>query len=180
MHGFRGGHEYHRIQVGLDRIHSQTKDYIDQHGRLPEPEDFNSILKDRWIQGRQDLQLDEESDFEDWHLAFIADSALGFIPSIWDLPPRYVVSSELPDGFGFYIDGADGFSRTQGHDRDDINSWDRTSIDYYYQRRHYLRLITWHTVSLTLAFGIFFAFNVIEKFIKPNKSRHATTTRRSV
>ena len=48
--------------------------------------------------------------------------------------PIFVVDASLPDGFGFYLEGEDGVSLSQGRDADDINSWDEKSIDYYSQQ----------------------------------------------
>jgi general secretion pathway protein G len=43
----------------------------------------------------------------------------------WGNPYRYVVSDNLPDGFGIYSIGPDGKTRSQGYDRDDLRSWDQ-------------------------------------------------------
>jgi len=44
-------------------------------------------------------------------------------PDPWANPYRYVLSSDLPDGYGIYSKGKDGETATMGNDPDDFNSW---------------------------------------------------------
>lgn len=44
-------------------------------------------------------------------------------PDPWQNPYRYIVSPDLPGGYGIYSTGVDGVSLTVGNDPDDYNSW---------------------------------------------------------
>jgi hypothetical protein len=46
----------------------------------------------------------------------------------WGGPIYYFIDKELPHGFGVYICGPDGISKSRGNDSDDINNWDSASL----------------------------------------------------
>ena len=147
MSGYRGGHEYFRARVALERLHWMTKDYSEEHGDLPDIEGFNALLRERWAMGRD-------------HLNFIVENAIKDNLHLWNSPPHFVLTSASPDGFGFYLDGEDGISKSKGQDRDDINSWDRSSTDFYHERRRNRQIVKEHVIgaaSATGVFGIYFA-----------------------
>jgi hypothetical protein len=170
MSGFRGGHEYHRAQVALDRLHWMTKDYLQEQGSLPDPNGFNARLKARWILGRDHVPKEEENDEIEWHLNYIIESAIRDNLHLWNSPPHFVLTSASPDGFGFYLDGEDGISKTQGRDRDDINSWDRSSTNFYHERRRYRRVLKKHAAGAGLAIGVFIVYFAFKKNKKTQQS----------
>ena len=155
MSGYRGGHEYFRAQVALDRLHWMTKDYSEEHGSLPDIEGFNALLRERWAMGRDHAPIEVEDDDIAWHLNFIIEGGIKDSLHLWNSPPHFVLTSASPDGFGFYLDGEDGISKSKGQDRDDINSWDRSSTDFYYEQRRNRHILKEHAIGVTLATGVF-------------------------
>jgi hypothetical protein len=163
MSGYRGGHEYFRAQVALERLHRETKYYSEEYGSLPDIEGFNALLKARWILGRDHVPKDVEIGDIAWHLNSIIESAMRDNLHLWKSPPHLVLTSASSDGFGFYLDGEDGISKTKGQDRDDINSWDRSSTDFYHDRRRYQRVQKEHASGATLAFVVFMIYLCTKK-----------------
>ena len=157
MSGYRGGHEYFRARVALERLHWMTKDLHEQ-GSLPAPNDFNDRLKARWALGRDHVPKEEGNDDIEWHLNFIIESAIKDDLHLWNAPPHFVLTSASPDGFGFYLDGEDGVSKSKGQDRDDINSWDRSSTNFYYERRRNRHILKEHAIGAALAMGVFMIY----------------------
>ena len=154
MSAYRGGHEYHRAQVALARLHLETKFYSEEHGSLPDIEGFNALLRERWALGRDHVPIEIEDDDIAWHLNFIIEGAFNGNLLLWNPPPHFVHTSASPDGFGFYLDGEDGISKSKGQDQDDINSWDRSSTDFYHERRRNRRILKEHAIGATLAVGV--------------------------
>jgi hypothetical protein len=174
MSGFRGGHEYFRAQQALGRLHLMTKDYSEEHGSLPDIEGFNALLRERWALGRDHNPIEVEDDDIAWHLNFIVENAIRDDQRLWSSAPHFVLTSASPDGFGFYLDGEDGISKSKGQDRDDINSWDRSSTDFYHERRRNRHILKEHTISAGLAIGVFIVYFAFKKNKKPNKALHPT------
>ena len=155
MSGYRGGHEYFRARVALERLHWMTKDYSEEHGSLPDVEGFNTLLRERWALGRDHAPIEVEDDDIAWHLNFIIEGAIKDNLHLWNSPPHFVLTSASPDGFGFYLDGEDGISKSKGQDQDDINSWDRSSTDFYHERRRNRRILKEHAIGAALSMGVF-------------------------
>jgi hypothetical protein len=172
MSGYRGGHEYFRAQVALNRLHSMTKDYSEEYGSLPDIEGFNSLLRERWNLGRDHTPIEIKDDDIEWHLNFIVENAIRDSLHLWNSPPHFVLTSASPDGFGFYLDGEDGISKSKGQDRDDINSWDRSSTDFYYERRRNRHILKEHSIGATLAMGVFMIYFARKK---NNRTQQAAT-----
>jgi hypothetical protein len=155
MSGYRGGHEYFRARVALERLHGMTKDYSEEHGSLPDVEGFNTLLRERWALGRDHAPIEVEDDDIAWHLNFIIEGAIKDNLHLWNSPPHFVLTSASPDGFGFYLDGEDGISKSKGQDQDDINSWDRSSTDFYHEGRRNRRILKEHAIGAALSMGVF-------------------------
>lgn len=155
MSGFRGGHEYFRAQQALERLQWATKEYLEEHGSLPDIEGFNVLLRERWKLRHDHTPIEVEDDDIAWHLNFMIENAFKDTPHLWNAPPRFVLTSASPDGFGYYLDGEDGVSKSKGQDRDDINSWDRTSTDFYHERRRNRHILNEHAIGAALAVGVF-------------------------
>lgn len=151
----RGGHEYFRARITLEHLHLMAGRYSQDHGSLPDPGDFNARLKARWALGRDHVPKEEEDDGIEGHLSYMTESAFRDSLNPWNAPPHFVLTSASPDGFGFYLDGEDGISKTRGRDRDDINSWDRSSTDFYHERRRNRRILKEHSAGAALAMGVF-------------------------
>ena len=158
MSGFRGGHEYFRAQQSLERLQSMTQGYLEEHGSLPDTEGFNVLLRERWKLGRDHTPIKVEDFGVEWHLNFIIENAFRDNLHLWNSPPRFVLTSASPDGFGFYLDGEDGISKSKGQDQDDINSWDRTSTDFYHERRRNRHIMKEHAIGAVLAMGVFMIY----------------------
>lgn len=156
MSGFRGEHGYFRAQQALGSLHWMTKDYSEEHGSLPDIEGFNALLRERWALGfdHAPIEIKIEDDDIAWHLNLIIERAFKGNLHLWNSPPHFVLTSASPDGFGFYLDGEDGISKSKGQDRDDINSWDRSSTDFYHERRRNRRILKQHAIGATLAMGV--------------------------
>jgi len=73
---------------------------------------------------------------------------------LWNMPPKYIVSQSIPSGFGFYLCGEDGVSRSEGEDCDDINSWAQDSTSYYHKRLFYRRMFRHNVVGLGMAISV--------------------------
>ena len=155
MSGYRGSHEYFRARVALERLHWMIKDYSEEHGNLPDIEGFNALLRERWALGRDHTPTEVEDDGIAWHLNFIVENAIKDNLQLWNSPPHFVLTSASPDGFGFYLDGEDGLSKSKGQDRDDINSWDPSSTDFYHERRRNRHILREHALGAALAMGMF-------------------------
>lgn len=172
LRGFRDDHEYHRAQAALESLQQMTQAYADEHGSLPDFHDFNTRLRARWNSGRDHVPKEEENDPVARHLDFIIGSACGSDLYPWNSPPCFVLTSANPDGFGFYLHGEDGISKTQGRDRDDINSWDRSSTDFYHERGGYRRVLKKHATGAALAFVVFMIYLGRRRNAKPKRQRH--------
>ena len=155
MSGFRGGHEYFRAQQALERLQWATREYMEEYGSLPDIENFNVLLRERWKLGRDHIPIEVEDDDIAWHLNFIIENAFRDTPILWNAPPRFVLTSASPDGFGYYLDGEDGISKSRGQDRDDLNSWNRTSTVFYHERRRNRHILREHAIGFALATGVF-------------------------
>ncbi|MGJ8658179.1 MAG: hypothetical protein ACSHX6_17175 [Akkermansiaceae bacterium] len=73
----------------------------------------------------------------------------------WNSSLICVRNKELPSGFGFYLTGEDHVSKTSGNDPDDINSWNRESWHFYYDRGHQKetkKIITISTILASITF----------------------------
>ncbi|MBN8458568.1 MAG: hypothetical protein J0M04_12090 [Verrucomicrobia bacterium] len=155
MSGYRGGHEYFRAQVALEHLHRMTKDYSEEYGGLPDIEGFNALLRERWALGRDHAPIEVGADDIAWHLNFIMEKAIKDNLHLWNSAPHLVLTSASPDGFGFYLDGEDGISNSKGQDRDDINSWDQSSTDFYHARRRNRQILKGHAIGALSAMGVF-------------------------
>lgn len=163
-----GDHRFFRARMALQHMHTMTK-HLQVRGSLPDPKDFNVRLKERWALGRDHVPKEEEDDSSGWLLDFIIERATQDHVYPWDAPPRFVLTSANRDGYGFYLDGEDGISKTKGRDRDDINSWDPSSSDYYYDRRLYRAILMLHVVGSTSAMVVFLVYVLFKgnEWIRP-------------
>ena len=93
MSGYRGGHEYFRAQVALERLHWMTKVYLEEHGSLPDIEGLNALLWERWNLGRDHAPIEVGDDDIGWHLNFIVENAIRDNLHLWNSPPHFVLTS---------------------------------------------------------------------------------------
>ena len=153
-----GYHEWANAYTELSRLHDGILSCESEHGRLADLTKTNQWIASLWSDDETHLDNFEDSFEED--LSMYVDSVNYSRLRLWDQPPRYVISKDLPDGFGIYLLGEDNASRTGGNDPDDINSWNRHSIDYYYDRLHRSWTIRDIVISSIVAAIAFWAFRV--------------------
>lgn len=127
--------------IALVRLHSYIEELRDEEGALPTSERVNLVIQGALAENsiHESFELFDDPNFLLYELALEVSEERMF--RLWDIPPIYVMSDCLPDGFGFYLAGEDSISKTSGMDRDDINSWDKDSYRYYLSRLHRQRSI---------------------------------------
>jgi hypothetical protein len=74
---------------------------------------------------------------------------------LWDTPPIYIKDKTLPDGYGFYLAGEDGISKSRGRDPDDLNSWNISSYHFYSERDRKKEELPINYIALVPAIIIF-------------------------
>jgi hypothetical protein len=165
-----GNHEYFNSQVALRHLHPFTQRFVDTYG-LPDPDELNRLIAARWRKDSNATNYEEPQTEEESELHFIAECANDHALHVWMNPPRFIQSKALPDGFGFFLEGEDGISISRGEDRDDINSWNRSSIRFYQTRMRNHRLLRDNVVGAFLAtVAGLMLFALDKKTKKPNKS----------
>lgn len=73
----------------------------------------------------------------------------------WNAPPIFIRDQSLPQGFGFYLAGEDGISKSRGRDLDDINSWDITSKKYYTDKSIHEEVVQHRKIAIIPASLVF-------------------------
>lgn len=130
-----GTHSAHDSTIQLKQLHYSIYPYIYDHKSLPEAEQFNKIIQDRFKKGSGDQTVKDHS-----HNSSLYEAAEYITKNrslhLWGHPPVYIKDETLPEGYGFYLTGEDGISKSLGRDPDDVNSWDRYSFRFYTHREH--------------------------------------------
>lgn len=106
--------------------------YKETHGSIPEEEVTNRVITKLWTE--KDYRSSEFDDPSEDELAMIIGGADYRSLKLWGKPPKYIVSKDLPGGYGLYMEGEDGVTRSNGNDPDDLNSWDVNSRSFYIER----------------------------------------------
>jgi len=135
-----GNHEWFRAYRELGRLKDGVVWYKEDHEELPNEQLVNGIIMHYW--NNRDASSIKTTNSKEEDLSIYLDWVRYEQLRIWDAPPKYVVTKELPEGVGFYLEGEDGTSLSKGNDRDDINSWNYGSTSFYHkklQREHDLR-----------------------------------------
>lgn len=158
------GSGYLRAQIALKSLQDRTREYLDHYGSLPDEIPFNKILEQRWISGENYISPLDDGSRQQLLFNLIIEASYDKNLHRWSSPPRFVISSSLPDGFGFYLDGEDGHSKTRGNDRDDINSWNPSSASFYYDRLVFAKRLEHHAIGAFLAIGFFTVCLTYKKF----------------
>ena len=127
-----GPHTWGNAYMTLRMMERRMTSYKKQYGRLPEANRVNVQIEKIW-KGDPSYIVDSE-DEEALALSTVTEVSAYDRLRVWDRPPRFVVTEASPAGFGFYLEGEDGMSKTEGSDPDDINSWSSESMAFYYDR----------------------------------------------
>ncbi len=122
------------MQSHLRNFHDYIDHYRKVEGTLPDEKTMNEIIT-KCYPTKSAFQIYENTDLEDSILLYIPQEISGARElHYWNSPPIYIIDKTLPSGFGFYLKGTDGTSKTSGNDPDDINSWDKDSRRFYTER----------------------------------------------
>ena len=151
-------HTWFRVRTALGRLEEGAAAYCLTHGAPPEAAGLNKEIAKAWID--KESWIDSVSPDLDENIVDILffASQSQFELRMFDQPPRYIVDSTLPNGCGFFWTGEDRMSATNGRDRDDINSWDKTSGSFYYERFH--RKTSVRNLFVAMPFGLIAAWIV--------------------
>ena len=145
------------MQSHLRHFHNYIDHYKKVEGTLPDEKLLNEIIT-KCYPTKPVLEIYENTDLEDSILLYIPQEISSARElHYWKSPPIFTIEKTLPSGFGFYLNGEDGISKTSGNDPDDINSWDKKSWLYYYYRVHQKEtksITTFSIIAATLAFLI--------------------------
>lgn len=125
-------HTWANAYTELKRLHRGLAEYEQFSGELPDPDRINQEIAKAWAEDFRSYDSAETP--EDIYFAPIFRFAVWSHLQVWDKPPKFTETSSSDNGFGFYLEGDDSVSNTQGNDPDDINSWDSDSISFYYDR----------------------------------------------
>ena len=139
---------YH--QKDLKRIHRGVMLFREEIGELPDQDLVNELIARHWNSDEQPIAVRDNPNYELVNFD-IETTEFDFI-HLWDLPPVYLISDELPDGFGIYSKGDDGISRTGGNDPDYINSWDQQSSSFYARKYRLGKVV--RDLSIAGMFGL--------------------------
>ena len=132
----RGPHTWFNAHIELGRLHFFVEELRDEEGDLPSSERVNKVIQSA-SNGDLDQEVFERSEDADYLLHHLTlEVSEKRLLRLWGVPPVYVRDDSLPEGYGFYLAGEDGVSRTSGRDTDDISSWDQNSYRYYFKRLH--------------------------------------------
>lgn len=127
-----GNHKWFDTQQDLKRMSFAVK-MRDTWSSPIDVERVNAILALPDV--TEDTQRGIEWADEDFWLEVVREDAdHGRFQRLFGSPAKFLVSEDLPDGFGFYLEGEDGISASGGNDEDDINSWDVDSRMHYERR----------------------------------------------
>lgn len=165
-----GPHTWGNAHSALRGIQEALADYQRETGDTPPIELVEVEILTAWEHGADAISRDYDGRLE---IAFsLADDRR---LRLWDSPPRVVRRPDSPI-FGFYLEGEDGASASQGEDPDDINSWDFGSTSFYYDRLRHRRWISnglWAIVPTTLTFIVGWVC-FVRKPNKTNKPAHTS------
>jgi hypothetical protein len=129
-------HTWFRVQTALGRLEEGAAAYHLARGAPPEAAELNKEIAKAWIE--EESWIDSVSPDLDENIVdilyFVSQTQIELRK--FDQPPRYIVDSTLPNGCGFVWTGEDRMTTTNGRDPDDINSWDKSSDRFYYERFH--------------------------------------------
>jgi len=118
--------------------------------KRPTESEVNEFIRRAWDEKHQNAENPTTDDYLKSDIAGILDSLRH---RTWGAPPIYREDNQLPDGFGFYIQGEDLTSLTKGEDEDDINTWDKRGGQFYSKKawkRRLLRYLGYSLVGATL------------------------------
>lgn len=117
-------------KTGYEDVHSELGYFgraiyrvIEAEGRRPAEDRVNDVIRSGEL-----VDVDEGAD--DNLLQELVGAQVGPL----NAPPIYIESNDLANGFGFYITGDDGESKSRGNDPDDVSTWDIESVSRYRSR----------------------------------------------
>lgn len=124
---------------------------------LPQEKEVNDIINQHFQKNPNDAYFNN-SDNNQYILAQIPHliSKNKFGLQRWGAPPVFIRDQSIPQGFGFYLEGEDGISKSKGRDLDDINSWDITSKRYYVEKSIHEEAVQYRIIALFPTFITFF------------------------
>jgi hypothetical protein len=116
---------------------------------LPQEKEVNDIINQHYQKDPNDTYFNNY-DHNEYILAQIPHliSKNKFELQRWNTPPVFIRDQSLPQGFGFYLEGEDGISRSRGRDLDDINSWDITSKKYYVDKSIHEEAVQYRIIAI--------------------------------
>ena len=124
------GHGSFDSMVQLQQLHYLVDIYRNDNNSLPDAEELNRIIEQH--QKSPEEIIEPESSDKKYALFLISQSiSENKNDWRWGSPPIYIQDKTLPEGYGFYLAGEDGISKSMGRDTDDVNSWDRKSFRFY-------------------------------------------------
>ncbi len=127
-----GGASWVMAHVYLNKLHANMGIYKEMHGTIPEEKIANGVISKLWIE--KDYFSIKFDDPAEEKLAMITGGFNYRELKLWGKPPKYIISNDLPDGYGLYMEGEDRVTHSNGNDPDDLNSWDENSSSSYAQR----------------------------------------------
>ncbi len=129
-----GSHDAISSKGQLRRLHAYIEMFEYRNDSLPNAEVFNTMIREHYQKSSEELILPDSND-EKFALFLICERiSKDRNLHLWGAPPIYIQDKTLPEGYGFYLAGEDGISKSMGRDTDDVNSWDPKSGNFYYLR----------------------------------------------
>ncbi|NNC86857.1 MAG: hypothetical protein HKN82_00190 [Akkermansiaceae bacterium] len=126
-----GPHGWANAYMALHQMQRELLRYKETYGALPSKDRIDGFVAQAWEGDTSFYDLDSTA--EEQYLHYVAMLADNDRLRLWDSPPQFTVTTDSPVGFGFFLEGQDGISNTNGQDPDDINSWSIKSTSYYYR-----------------------------------------------
>ena len=128
-----------RAESDLIIIGAAMESYRMQTGRLPSSDDGLEVFVKR------PENLPQEIEWQPMMSKVPVDP--------WGNPYKFILDTDLPEGYGIYSKGRDGISRTIGNDQDDYNTWSPESRGI---EINYLNNIPWLWPLVTLGCALCF------------------------
>ncbi len=159
------GHAASNSRRQLQQLHYLVDTYKIYNNSLPDTEELNNIIEQH--QKCPEEIIEPDSSDTKYALFFISQSITENKNDWrWGAYPIYIQDKTLPEGYGFYLAGEDGISKSMGRDTDDVNSWDRNSSRFYAVRQAKQELLHNTYISIIPASLTFLYFITRRKKIK--------------
>lgn len=143
--------------------HQYLMIYKEANGVAPEEGLVNDLISKLWVaEGKLDSKNNDlyGAELEIFIICFDF-KAIKYLGE----PPIYIVSENLPDGYGLYWRGKDGVTHSEGNDPDDINTWDKESRLFYYDRLKNKEFKRDVLFALVLQYWLLYVWSDLEKEI---------------